>query len=466
MRLTQGTFSFLEDLTDEEIEAQIRYGLQNGWAIMVEYTDDPHPRNSYWDMWNQPEFDLNPDEADVAMRDVHACRQAYPNHYVKVVCYDSSLGRQTSRLSFIVNRPREEPGFRLERQDKADRQMRYTIHSYARRGPGGASLWEPRGPRLDARPGVGAERRPGPRFIARSPRRRVGRERLLTLARRRRGRIVVMARGLDTTGRPLDPQAQDGLAGRSRGFGTGERGSPSFSDEFGGRVVRPAAGARAGSAVEAVDFAAAVSEGKADVQSVVRASGVHEVLEELDNELVALAPVKRRISEIAALLVIDRLRQQMGLRSQRPTLHMSFTGSPGTGKTTVALRMAAILHRLGYIDKGHLVSVTRDDLVGQYVGHTAPKTKDVVKRAFGGVLFIDEAYYLHRQENERDYGQEAIEVLLQVMESERENLVVIMAGYRGRMEEFFQANPGMGRAWPTTFTSPTTTSTSSWRSPA
>ena len=253
-----------------------------------------------------------------------------------------------------------------------------------------------------------------------------------------------MARGLDTTGRPLDPQEQDGLAGRSRGFGTGERGSPSFSDEFGGRVVRPAAGARAGSAVEAVDFAAAVSEGKADVQSVVRASGVHEVLEELDNELVALAPVKRRISEIAALLVIDRLRQQMGLRSQRPTLHMSFTGSPGTGKTTVALRMAAILHRLGYIEKGHLVSVTRDDLVGQYVGHTAPKTKDVVKRAFGGVLFIDEAYYLHRQENERDYGQEAIEVLLQVMESERENLVVIMAGYRGRMEEFFQANPGMG----------------------
>ena len=134
----------------------------------------------------------------------------------------------------------------------------------------------------------------------------------------------------------------------------------------------------------------------------------------------------------------------MGLRSQRPTLHMSFTGNPGTGKTTVALRIASILHGLGYIDKGHLVSVTRDDLVGQYVGHTAPKTKDVVKRAYGGVLFIDEAYYLHRQENERDYGQEAIEVLLQVMESERQNLVVVMAGYKDRMEEFFQANPGMG----------------------
>jgi probable Rubsico expression protein CbbX len=147
---------------------------------------------------------------------------------------------------------------------------------------------------------------------------------------------------------------------------------------------------------------------------------------------------------MAALLVIDRLREQLDLSSTRPTLHMSFTGSPGTGKTTVALRMASILHRLGYVDQGHLVAVTRDDLVGQYVGHTAPKTKDVVKKATGGVLFIDEAYYLHRPENERDYGQEAIEVLLQVMESERENLVVIFAGYKDRMEDFFRANPGMG----------------------
>ncbi|MDQ6731208.1 MAG: CbbX protein [Actinomycetota bacterium] len=176
----------------------------------------------------------------------------------------------------------------------------------------------------------------------------------------------------------------------------------------------------------------------------MRTSRVHEVLEEMDRDLIALEPVKRRIQEIAALLVVDRLRESMGLRTERPTLHMSFTGNPGTGKTTVALRMASILHRLGYIEKGHLVSVTRDDLVGQYVGHTAPKTKDVVKRALGGVLFIDEAYYLHRQENERDYGQEAVEVLLQVMESERQNLVVVMAGYKDRMEEFFQANPGMG----------------------
>jgi probable Rubsico expression protein CbbX len=254
----------------------------------------------------------------------------------------------------------------------------------------------------------------------------------------------VAPRGLDTTGRPLDPPAEDGPASGTRGFGSRDRGSPSFSDEFGGKVVRPADGARAGSAVEAVDFSAAVSDGEADVQSVVRTSRVHAVLEEIDRDLIAMAPVKRRIREIAALLVIDRLREEMGLSSQRPTLHMSFTGSPGTGKTTVALRMASILHRLGYIQKGHLVSVTRDDLVGQYVGHTAPKTKDVVKRALGGVLFIDEAYYLHRQENERDYGQEAVEVLLQVMESEQQDLVVVMAGYKDRMEEFFRANPGMG----------------------
>ena len=255
------------------------------------------------------------------------------------------------------------------------------------------------------------------------------------------------ARGLDTTGRPLDPEpdGQAGPAGHARGRSRGnDRGSPSFSDEFGGRVVRPPEGAKAGSAVESIDFSAAVSDGEADVQSVVRDSRVHEVLEQLDRELVALEPVKQRIREIAALLVIDRLREEMGLGSERPTLHMSFTGSPGTGKTTVALRMAAILHRLGYIEKGHLISVTRDDLVGQYVGHTAPKTKDVVKRALGGILFIDEAYYLHRPENERDYGQETIEVLLQAMESERQNLVVVMAGYADRMEEFFQANPGMG----------------------
>jgi probable Rubsico expression protein CbbX len=171
---------------------------------------------------------------------------------------------------------------------------------------------------------------------------------------------------------------------------------------------------------------------------------IDDVLAQLDAELVALEPVKTRIREIAALLVIDRLRREQGLVSSRPSLHMSFTGNPGTGKTTVALRMAEILHRLGYIAQPKVVSVTRDDLVGQYVGHTAPKTKEVLKRAHGGVLFIDEAYYLYRPENERDYGQEAIEILLQVMEAERDDLVVIMAGYRDRMETFFRSNPGLG----------------------
>jgi probable Rubsico expression protein CbbX len=179
-----------------------------------------------------------------------------------------------------------------------------------------------------------------------------------------------------------------------------------------------------------------------DLARAFTESGVGEVLAQLDRELVGLAPVKARIREIAALLLVDKLRRELGLTAQPPTLHMSFTGNPGTGKTTVALRMANILHRLGYIRSGHLVSVTRDDLVGQYIGHTAPKTKEVLKKAMGGVLFIDEAYYLYRPENERDYGQEAIEILLQVMENKRDDLVVIMAGYADRMDRFFSSNPG------------------------
>jgi probable Rubsico expression protein CbbX len=179
------------------------------------------------------------------------------------------------------------------------------------------------------------------------------------------------------------------------------------------------------------------------VAEVLADSQVEQVLRELDEDLVGLAPVKARIRDIAALLVIDRLRANVGLTAQAPSLHMCFTGNPGTGKTTVALRMAQILHRLGYVRKGHLVAVTRDDLVGQYIGHTAPKTKEVLKKAMGGVLFIDEAYYLYRPENERDYGQEAIEILLQVMENQRDDLVVILAGYADRMETFFRSNPGM-----------------------
>jgi probable Rubsico expression protein CbbX len=183
------------------------------------------------------------------------------------------------------------------------------------------------------------------------------------------------------------------------------------------------------------------------VNQVLAESQVLTVIEELENDLVGLAPVKQRIRDIAALLVIDKLRANLGLAAARgqvsPSLHMCFTGNPGTGKTTVALRMAQILHRLGYSRKGHLVAVTRDDLVGQYIGHTAPKTKEVLKKAMGGVLFIDEAYYLYRPENERDYGQEAIEILLQVMENQRDDLVVILAGYKDRMDTFFQSNPGM-----------------------
>jgi probable Rubsico expression protein CbbX len=179
-----------------------------------------------------------------------------------------------------------------------------------------------------------------------------------------------------------------------------------------------------------------------DLQAMLAETDIAAPIAELERDLVGLAPVKQRIREIAAFLLVARAREQVGLSAGPPTLHMSFTGNPGTGKTTVALRMASILHKLGYVRKGHLVSVTRDDLVGQYIGHTAPKTKEVLKRAMGGVLFIDEAYYLHRPENEKDYGQEAIEILLQVMENQREDIVVILAGYRDRMDKFFASNPG------------------------
>jgi len=190
------------------------------------------------------------------------------------------------------------------------------------------------------------------------------------------------------------------------------------------------------------DAGPAVPE-KIDLNAEYDNAGIAEVLDRLDNDLVGLEPVKRNVRQIAALLLVERVRERMGLSAGPPSLHMSFTGNPGTGKTTVAMRMAEILHRLGYVRKGHVVAVTRDDLVGQYIGHTAPKTKEVLKRAMGGVLFIDEAYYLHRPENEKDYGQEAIEILLQVMENQRDDLVVILAGYKDRMDQFFSSNPGM-----------------------
>lgn len=180
-----------------------------------------------------------------------------------------------------------------------------------------------------------------------------------------------------------------------------------------------------------------------DLQLAYEGAGIQGMLDQLDRELIGLRPVKARIREIAALLVVDRARQQVGLETTPPSLHMSFTGRPGTGKTTVAERMSKILHGLGYVRKGHVVTATRDDLVGQYIGHTAPKTREMLKKAMGGVLFIDEAYYLYRPENERDYGAEAIEILLQVMESNRDDLVVIFAGYKDRMDIFYQSNPGL-----------------------
>ena len=180
-----------------------------------------------------------------------------------------------------------------------------------------------------------------------------------------------------------------------------------------------------------------------DLDQTFRETKVQEILDELDRQLVGLQKVKVRIKEIAAFLMVDRLRRDWGLKADRPVLHMSFTGRPGTGKTTVAMKMAQILHCMGYIRRNHLVVAQRDDLVGQYVGHTAPKTKEVLKKAMGGVLFIDEAYYLFRKDNERDYGQETIEILLQVMENQKDDLVVIFAGYKERMDEFYRMNPGM-----------------------
>ena len=191
-----------------------------------------------------------------------------------------------------------------------------------------------------------------------------------------------------------------------------------------------------GGTAEAVDEAV-------DLEALYEKSSIGAIMDELDRDLVGLKGVKTRIREIAALLLVERARRSLGMQAEPPSLHMSFTGNPGTGKTTVAQRIAQILHGLEYIRRNHVVSVTRDDLVGQYIGHTAPKTKEILKKAMGGVLFIDEAYYLYRPENERDYGQEAIEILLQIMEDNRDDLVVILAGYKDRMDTFFRSNPGM-----------------------
>ncbi|CAL8412458.1 unnamed protein product [Dictyota dichotoma] len=185
------------------------------------------------------------------------------------------------------------------------------------------------------------------------------------------------------------------------------------------------------------------SEKILNLKQVYLDTQIKNIIDILNEELVGLLPVKTRIQEISALLIIDKLRKNLGLTTGNPGLHMSFTGSPGTGKTTVATRMADILFKLGHSKKGHLLTVTRDDLVGQYIGHTAPKTKEILKKAMGGLLFIDEAYYLYKPDNERDYGAEAIEILLQVMENQRDSLVIIFAGYKDRMEQFYASNPGL-----------------------
>jgi probable Rubsico expression protein CbbX len=174
-----------------------------------------------------------------------------------------------------------------------------------------------------------------------------------------------------------------------------------------------------------------------------RAAGIDDLFTKLDIELVGLLPVKKKVEEIGSLLLVDRARQRFGLSASRPNLHMCFTGAPGTGKTTVAVMMADMLRTLGYLPKGHLIHAMRDDLVGEYIGHTAPKTKAVLDRAMGGVLFIDEAYTLFRAEDSKDYGQECIDILMQVMENDRDKLVVILAGYKDRMDNFFESNPGM-----------------------
>ncbi len=210
----------------------------------------------------------------------------------------------------------------------------------------------------------------------------------------------------------------------------------------GGGTDDEAAGDAPGSG-DATETEPLPADSQVDLDELRSQLGVERTLDELEAELVGLVPVKRRLREIEALLLVDRLRDRFGLVTQRPNLHMCFAGPPGTGKTTVATKMAQILHALGYLPSNHLVTVTREDLVGQYVGHTAPKTKEVLKRAMGGVLFIDEAYSLHRPDNERDYGQEAIEMLLQHMEEHRDRLVVILAGYGDRMDQFFSLNPGL-----------------------
>ena len=208
-------------------------------------------------------------------------------------------------------------------------------------------------------------------------------------------------------------------------------------------MARRARGGDPGDAVRRRKQAVLPDDSTVTLSAARAAAGIDQVFENLERELIGLVPVKDRVREIGSLLLVDQVRQQFGLLAPRPNLHMCFTGAPGTGKTTVALRMAEMLHRLGYLSGGQLVHAMRNDLVGEFIGQTAPKTKKVLESAMGGVLFIDEAYYLHRANDSRDYGQEVIDILLQVMENKRDQFVVVLAGYKDRMETFFTSNPGM-----------------------
>lgn len=180
-----------------------------------------------------------------------------------------------------------------------------------------------------------------------------------------------------------------------------------------------------------------------DIRTCYTQTGIEEILNIMDSELVGLQDVKKRLREISSVLLFDRIRELQELSNLNSSLHMAFTGRPGTGKTSVASKIALVLRSLGYLTKGHITNVTREDLVGQYVGHTAPKTKENLQRAQGGILFIDEAHHLYKPDNERDYGSEAIELLLQVMENQRDDLVVILAGYKAPMDKFYESNPGL-----------------------
>ncbi len=261
---------------------------------------------------------------------------------------------------------------------------------------------------------------------------------------------AVSTKGQGWSGRDKEEESPDGQGegseqeskGQKSGGAKAPSAGPGMRKEHEGRL---SATVELDERAEGVDdpFRELPDDTDVDAQELFKKSRVEEVMQWLDDELIALKVVKGRIHEIASLLVIDRLRRQLGLEADRPTLHMSFTGSPGTGKTTVAKLMGQILYRLGYVRKGHLISVGREDLVGQYVGHTAPKTQEILKKAMGGVLFIDEAYNLYRVDNERDYGQETVDMLLDVMENQREEIVVIMAGYKDKMDRFFSDVPGL-----------------------